>query len=43
MRDDHDMNLLDVPLEQAEEDDALGDVIDRELKIRRKPTVKDKV
>jgi len=33
---------LDVPFEQADDEDALGDIIDRELKIRKKPTVKVK-
>ncbi|KAF8589532.1 hypothetical protein K439DRAFT_1405122 [Ramaria rubella] len=41
LRDDR-TNLLDLPIEQDNEDDALGDLIDRELKIRKKPTVKDK-
>ncbi|KAF8518208.1 hypothetical protein JB92DRAFT_2903861 [Gautieria morchelliformis] len=42
LRDDHNTHLLDMPLEQEDEVQALGDLIDRELKIRKKPTVKDK-
>jgi len=33
---------LDVPVEQEEEDQPLSELIDKELKVRRKPTVKEK-
>lgn len=43
LRDDLSANLLDVSLEQEDEEQALGDLIDRELKIRRRPTIKKNV
>ncbi|GJJ08435.1 hypothetical protein Clacol_002651 [Clathrus columnatus] len=41
LRDCQDISHLDIPLEQEESDRALGAIIDQELKLRRKPTIKE--